>query len=80
MYKAEILIAEMTFVAPSHRTELIHKHGHMHLDDIVERRERFENEQIIFAHFSTRYHASQIRAFVAKALPDMLGGRLHLWL
>ncbi len=80
MYRAEILIAEMTFVAPSHRTALIHKHGHMHLDDIVERRDRFENEQIIFGHFSTRYHPQQIRAFVAKALPDMLGGRMHLWL
>ncbi len=80
MYRAEVLIAEMTFVAPSHRTELIHKHGHMHLDDIVARRDRFENEQIIFAHFSTRYHINQIRAFVTKALPDMLGGRMHLWL
>ncbi len=80
MYRAEILIAEMTFVAPSHRTELIHKHGHMHLDDIVQRRDRFENQQIIFAHFSTRYHARQIREFVTKALPDMLGGRMHLWL
>ena len=75
-----VLIAEMTFVAPSHRKDKIHKHGHMHLDDIVQRRDRFENEQIIFAHFSTRYHAGQIREFVEKALPDMLGGRLHLWL
>jgi ribonuclease Z len=80
MYRAEVLICEMTFVAPSHRTERIHKHGHMHLDDIVARRDRFENEQIIMAHFSTRYHAQQIRAFVEKALPDLLGGRVHLWI
>lgn len=80
MYRAEILIAEMTFVAPSHRTALIHKHGHMHLDDIVQRRDRFENEQVILAHFSTRYHARQVRALVEKALPDMLGGRLQLWI
>ncbi|MHB8969541.1 MAG: MBL fold metallo-hydrolase [Pirellulaceae bacterium] len=80
MYRAEVLIAEMTFVAPSHRKDKIHKHGHMHLDDIVLRRERFENEQVIFSHFSTRYHARQIRDFVDKSLPDMLGGRAHLWL
>jgi ribonuclease Z len=80
MYRAEVLIAEMTFVAPSHRKDRIHKHGHTHLDDIVQRRDRFENAQIIFAHFSTRYHAGQIREFVEKALPDMLGGRMHLWL
>ena len=80
LYEARILIAEMTFVAPEHRKELIHKNGHMHLDDFVERRERFRNEKIIATHFSTRYHDRQIRRFVAKALPDMLGGRLHLWL
>jgi ribonuclease Z len=80
MYRAEVLIGEMTFVAPSHRTELIHKHGHMHLDDIVARRDRFENQQIILAHFSTRYHPRQIREHVERALPDMLGGRLHLWI
>ncbi len=80
MYEAQVLIAEMTFVAPCHRKEKIHKHGHMHLDDFVERRDRFQNKRIIAAHFSTRYHQRQILSFVEKALPDMLGGRLHLWL
>lgn len=80
MYQAEILIAEMTFVAPCHRKDMIHKHGHMHLEDVVARRDRFENEQIILAHFSTRYHPRQIRACVEKALPDFLNGRLHLWI
>jgi ribonuclease Z len=80
LYEAKILIVEMTFVAPRHRKEKIHKHGHMHLDDFLERRDRFRNEKIIAGHFSTRYHDQQIRGFVEQALPDMLGGRLHLWL
>jgi ribonuclease Z len=80
MYHARILIAEMTFVAPAHRKEKIHKHGHMHLDDFVERRSKFQNELVIACHFSTRYSSKQIQGFVEKALPDMLDGRLHLWL
>ena len=80
MYEAEVLIVEMTFVAPSHRKERIHKFGHMHLDDVVERREKLQNELVIAAHFSTRYHTRQIERYVQRALPDMLGGRLHLWL
>ncbi|QDU31437.1 ribonuclease Z [Anatilimnocola aggregata] len=80
MYEAKILIAEMTFVAPSHRKEKIHKHGHMHLDDWIERRDRFRNELIIAGHLSTRYHDKQVKHYVQKAFPDMLGGRLHLWL
>ena len=80
MYEAQVLIMEMTFVAPSHRKDKIHKFGHMHLDDIVERRDRFQNELIIASHFSTRYTTKRIRELVERALPDMLDGRLHLWL
>ncbi len=80
MYEAQILIAEMTFVAPAHRKDKIHKHGHMHLDDWVDRRDLFQNQLIIASHFSTRYHDKQVRHYVEKKLPDMLAGRLHLWL
>jgi ribonuclease Z len=79
MYQAEILILELTFVAPSHRKDKIHKLGHIHLDDLVARQDKFQNEVIIAAHFSTRYHTRQIRHLVTKMLPDMLNGRLHLW-
>lgn len=80
MYQAEVLIMELTFVAPSHRKDKIHKFGHIHLDDFVERRGRFANELIIASHFSTRYHVRQVRDWVSRAVPDMLGGRLQLWL
>jgi ribonuclease Z len=80
MYEAQILITEMTFVSPKHRKEKIHKHGHMHLDDYVARASRFNNEVIIAMHFSTRYHDNQITHWVKKAMPDLLGGRLKLWL
>ena len=59
MYEAEVLITELTFVAPSHKKEKIHKFGHIHLDDLVERRERFKNQLIIAAHLSTRYGPSK---------------------
>jgi len=80
MYRAKILITEMTFVAPDHRKEKIHKHGHTHLDDIVARRNDFQNEIVICGHFSTRYNDAQIKRWVDKALPDRLDGRLKLWL
>jgi ribonuclease Z len=80
MYEAEVLILEMTFVAASHRKERIHKFGHIHLDDIIERREMFKNQVVIASHFSTRYQTRQIRRTVERRLPDMLDGRLKLWL
>lgn len=80
LYHAEIIILEMTFVAPGDRPTLIHKYGHTHLDDIIARADRFENEVIIASHFSTRLHPDQIQRIVDKRLPDNLRGRLKLWL
>jgi ribonuclease Z len=80
MFEAQVLVMEMTFIAPSHRKDKIHKFGHTHLDDIVERRAKFKNELVIASHFSTRYSSKRIREVVARALPDMLDDRLHLWL
>jgi ribonuclease Z len=79
MYLARILIAEMTFVSPEHRRDKIHKNGHIHLDDIVERLGRFQNEKVVLSHFSTRYHGRQIERIVKAAIPGMLDGRLELW-
>jgi len=80
LYQAKVLITEMTFVAKDHSAEKIKKNGHMHLNDIVERQEKFQNEIIIAAHFSTRYSDRYIQRMVENALPGLLNGRLHLWL
>ena len=79
MYEADVLITELTFVSPQHRKEKIHKMGHIHLDDLLARRERFKNQLIIASHFSTRYHVRQLRQIIEKAVPDMFDKRLHLW-
>ena len=70
----------MTFVAPNERASVIHKYGHTHLDDLIERANRFENEVIIASHFSTRLHPDQIQRTVDKRLPEALRGRLKVWL
>lgn len=78
--EAQLLITELTFFRPEHRKEKIHKFGHMHLDDLLERADRFRNELIVLAHFSTRYQERQIQRAVEKRLPPQLKGRVHLWL
>ncbi len=75
-----MLITEMTFFRPEHRKEKIHKFGHTHLDDIIERADRFHNELIILSHFSTRYHERQVRAAVERRIPPSLLQRVHLWM
>jgi ribonuclease Z len=79
VYEAKILITEVSFIRPNHRREKIHKFGHMHLDDVVERAERFRNELIVFSHFSTRYHPQEIRRLIEAKLPARLQERVKLW-
>lgn len=79
-YEVKILITEMTFVAPDHRQDLIHKNGHMHLNDFIDRRTEFKNELVIASHLSTRYSRKQAIHHVQKGLPGMLDGRLKLWI
>src|SRR5947209_3848955 len=80
VFEAKVLITELSFIRASHRREKIHKFGHMHLDDFVERADRFQNELIICAHFSTRYHAQEVQRIVDAKLPPRLRERIKLWL
>jgi ribonuclease Z len=80
VFDAKILITEMSFIREKHRREKIHKFGHMHLDDFIERADRFKNELIICAHFSTRYHANEVRRLVEGKLPAILRDRVLLWI
>lgn len=79
VYTAEVLMTEMTFFRPEHRKEKIHKFGHMHMDDIIERADRFQNELIILAHLSTRTHEAEARRRLDQTLPESLRSRVRLW-
>lgn len=80
LFEAKILITELTFFRPDHRKEKIYKFGHMHLDDLIERADKFHNELIIAMHFSTRYATNQIERAVMKRLPPQLKQKIKLWL
>lgn len=80
LFEAEVLITEMTFIAPQHRREALNCFGHLHINDFVERQHRFKNQLILAAHFSTRYNNKEIMRIVRQQLPDMLNGRLQIWI
>ncbi|MBX9585513.1 MAG: metal-dependent hydrolase [Gemmataceae bacterium] len=78
-YNAKVLITEMSFIREKHRRDKIHKFGHMHLDDFVERADRFQNDLIVAGHFSTRYHPQEVRRLLDAKLPPQLKGKMKLW-
>lgn len=78
-FEAKILITELSFIRASHRRDKIHKFGHMHLDDFVERAGRFRNDVIVAGHFSTRYHPNEVRKLLDARLPAELRAKMKLW-
>jgi ribonuclease Z len=78
-YEAKVLITEMSFLRAAPRRDKIHKFGHMHLDDFIERAGRFKNELIVAGHFSTRYHPNEVRKLLDNKLPAELKSRMKLW-
>lgn len=80
VFQAKVLIAEMSFIRAKHRREKIHKFGHMHIDDFIERADKFQNELIVAGHYSTRYHPNEVRETVMRKLPPNLRERIRIWI
>jgi ribonuclease Z len=79
-FEAKVLITEMSFIREKHRRDKIHKFGHMHLDDFLERADRFKNELIVAGHFSTRYHPNEVLRLLDARLPPSLKNKLRIWI
>lgn len=76
-FRAEVLMIECSFVAEGHQ-ERAATYRHIHLDDLADFADRFENELIVLTHFSRRYSREEIRAAVRRRLPASLRERVRL--
>ena len=74
--KARLLMLECTFIDERISPEEARSRGHVHLDEIAERAELFENQAILLHHFSPRFSKAQIRAALQERLPESLQRRV----
>jgi ribonuclease Z len=74
LFRARVLLLECSFLLPEDH-ERAREYAHIHLDDVVLRAERFENEALVLTHFSQRYSPEEIRSALA-AIPEPLAGRI----
>src|SRR5262249_19094325 len=73
--KAKLLILEVTFLDDQVPVKKARAHGHVHLDEVVERADLFQNEAILFTHFSARYSREEIVEALDRRLPASLKAR-----
>jgi len=74
VFRAKVLLLECSFVDPRDR----HRSGewkHLHLDEIAERADLFENEALVLVHLSLRTTPDEIRRYVKERLPASLASR-----
>ena len=74
--KARLLIMEVTFIDERVTVEQCRSKGHIHIDEVAERADLFENEALLFTHFSARYKAQEIVEQLDKRLPKRLRERV----
>ncbi len=77
---ARVLLLECTFVGPDVTVDKARRSGHVHLDQIAERADLFDNEHIVLTHFSRRHSPEHIKAEADRRLPASLRSRVHLLL
>lgn len=73
---AKLLVMEVTFLDERVPPEQARSKGHIHLDEVIERADRFENEALLFTHFSSRYSRAEICAILERRLPAGLRSRV----
>jgi ribonuclease Z len=74
--QAKLLILEVTFLDDLVSVEASRHKGHVHLDEVIERAHLFENERLLFTHFSARYSAERIERILEQRLPPGLRERV----
>lgn len=77
LFRSEVLMIECSFVMEGHQDRAA-QYRHIHIDDIAEFAEKFENELIVLTHFSRRYSRDEIRQHVRRRLPVSLHERVRL--
>ena len=74
--RARVLVVECTFLDDRKSLADARAGCHIHLDEIIERADTFENEAIVLMHFSQIYRPYDVRDILARRLPPSLRDRV----
>jgi ribonuclease Z len=67
LLSSRVLLLECTFLDAAHQ-ELARRYGHIHLDDLAARVDRFRNEHLVLCHLSRRHSRAELRRAVEEKL------------
>jgi ribonuclease Z len=76
LYDARVLMMECTFLDDRKSLEAARAGCHVHLDEVIERADRFHNEAIVMMHVSQLYAPNEVAALLDRRVPPALRARI----
>jgi ribonuclease Z len=76
LFAARTLIMECTFLDDRKSLEAARAGCHVHLDEVIERADRFANDHLVMMHFSQIYRPDEIAGILDARLPPELRGKV----
>ncbi|HTE54944.1 MAG TPA: MBL fold metallo-hydrolase [Kofleriaceae bacterium] len=74
--ESRVLVLECTFLDGKKPIADARAGCHIHLDELIERADRFRNEAVVLMHFSQLYRPGEVREILARRLPPSLRDRV----
>lgn len=76
LLRARVLIVECTFLDERKSLEAARAGCHIHLDEIIERADSFDNEHIVMMHVSQLYHPGEVADILDRRVPPRLRAKI----
>lgn len=77
--QAKVLVHEVTSWDDRRGVEHTRKWGHTHVDEIIERAERFEGDALVLVHRSARHSKAEAERVVAQRFPASVRDKVHVF-
>jgi ribonuclease Z len=77
--ESRVLILECTYVDQKRTVEETQERLHTHLDEIIARADKFQNEALVLMHFSQLYGPEQVRDVIRQRVPPALWERIRVF-
>ena len=74
VFRAKVLLLECSFLEDEHK-DRANGWGHLHLSEIAERADLFQNEVLVLTHLTLRTGPAEIRRLLSERLPAGLAAR-----
>lgn len=76
LLRTPVLILECSFLDDRKTLAACHAGGHVHLDELIERAETFENRALVLMHFSQMYAPAEVHQILERRCPPELWQRI----